>query len=194
MRTLFALFFLLVACIANAQHTPIEFEENGLFGLRYPEGTIAVEPKFVMVMGFNEYGICAVIDEKGWAYINLTGHVILRPFVFDNGPDYFSEGLARFVHKNRIGFFNQSGKIVVAPFYDFARPFSNGLAAVCNGCEKEIIDEHYIMKGGKWGFIDKNGEIVIPLKYNDVNDFENGTAKVKTDKWIEIDKQGKIVR
>ena len=51
------------------------------------------------------------------------------------------------------------------------------------------------------GFIDRSGELVIPCRWKKVNYFQNGLAKVsesKTfffkDKWVYIDKQGRIVK
>lgn len=49
-------------------------------------------------------GVAFVVDDTGWACIDVTGSVRLRPFVFDNGPDYPSEALFRYVDGARIGF------------------------------------------------------------------------------------------
>ena len=50
-------------------------------------------------------------DEQGWVYVNEKGEAVLRPFIYDNGPDYFEEGLARFVAKGKMGFHDQSLKV-----------------------------------------------------------------------------------
>jgi hypothetical protein len=51
------------------------------------------------------------------------------------------------------------------------------------------------------GFIDKSGKIIIPCRWKKVNYFVNGCAKVSDskkfpfrDKWVYIDKEGKIVK
>lgn len=78
-------------------------------------------------------------------------------------------------------------EIVIAPQYDLAGPFRDGLALV------EMAD-------GSGGFIDKSGTIVIPFKheytdsYNDYTwDFSEGMAKIfRKGKYGFIDTTGKV--
>ena len=87
-----------------------------------------------------------------------------RVLGFDNGADYFKDGLARTVSKNKkIGYFDTNLDIIIKPKYDFAFPFENKKAIVCNGCKKHREGEHSTMIGGIWGAIDTNGTIIIPL-------------------------------
>lgn len=63
---------------------------------------------------------------------------------------------------------------IIAPQYEDAGGFSDGLAAV--------------KKNGKWGFIDESGKAVIPFEYDDVMSFSEGKAVVanaekKTDEY-----------
>lgn len=93
----------------------------------------------------------------------------------------FSEGLAT-VSNNRWewGYIDQTGEIVIAPQFDDAGQFSEGLA--------------YIQQNNKYGFIDQTGEIVIAPQFEDANNFIDGLALVKqNDEWSHIDKNGKIV-
>jgi len=69
--------------------------------------------------------------------INEKGETVIRPFVVDNGPDYFEDGLARFRIDNKFGFFDRTGKIIIGAQFDFAFPFHEGLAAICAGCKEE---------------------------------------------------------
>jgi len=121
---------------------------------------VVIAPGFHLAGEFSTQGIAPVVDEKGWAYIDLQGQVLLRPFVFDNGPDPFSEGLARFVEQGRMGFFNKQGQVVIPARFTFAEPFVNGLAAFCEDCEKRYYGEHWSMEGGRWGCIDRQGQVV----------------------------------
>ena len=57
-------------------------------------------------------------------------------------------------------------EVTVAPQYDYARPYYDGLAAV--------------EKDGKWGFIDEAGEVVIPFRYDVAFSFCEGKAVVGT--------------
>lgn len=68
-------------------------------------------------------------------------------------------------------FVGTDGKRISDKTYEAARPFTNGLAAVCIG--------------GKWGFIDSNENLVIETVFYDAKDFnEKGSCFVKTgDKW-----------
>ncbi|HRZ42962.1 MAG TPA: WG repeat-containing protein [Bacteroidales bacterium] len=59
-----------------------------------------------------------------------------------------------------------SGKIVVAPRYDHAGRFVEGLSKV-------IIEE-------KYGFADKTGKLVLPCKYYYIDDVTDGMAVLKT--------------
>lgn len=128
---------------------------------------------------FNEHGIAAVAGDSGWAYVDTLGRTIVVPFVYDNGPDPFVEGLARYVESGQMGFFDERGQRLVAARYDFAQPFSQGLAAVCRECQREYDGEHYRYVGGQWGYIDYLGNEVIPLQYEVAEPFVDGRALVQ---------------
>lgn len=64
------------------------------------------------------------------------------------------------------GFINNRGKIVIAPRFEAALSYSEGLAAV--------------KRGGRWGYIDRNGAEVIPVRYRTAQSFRNGVAIVDT--------------
>src|SRR6266480_225689 len=77
------------------------------------------------------------------------------------------------------GYIDKTGKIVISR-YDFAKSFSEGLAAVKDG--------------GKWGYIDKTGKMVIPPQFSEAYRFSEGLATVKDGgQWGYIDKTGKMV-
>lgn len=147
-------------CATEAQSAAgqlISFEKNEMWGYKDLAGKVVLPAKYIMANDFSPKGIAAVLDETGWAIINTRGQVLLRPFIFDNGPDYFSEGLARFVGKEKIGFFNENGQVVIAAQFDFAEPFKDGVARICFGCKKSMAGEHYTVVGGEWSVIDKKG-------------------------------------
>lgn len=131
------------------------FSENNLWGYQNEAGETMIPAQFVMAGDFTEHGFAYVVDHKGWAFIDRAGKVVVRPFIFDNGPDSFQEGLARFVAEDKFGFYTPEGKIVIPATYDFAEPFSEGKARVCTGCEKVMDGEHYTFEGGTWTTIDK---------------------------------------
>jgi len=140
----------------------VPFSKDDLWGYQTPTGAPIIEPQFVLANPFNEEGGATVVDGNGWAYINMKGEVLLRPFIYDNGPDDFKEGLARFVQDGKMGFYAPSGVIVIPATYDFILPFENGVAKVCNGCEQVRNGEHFTVEGGTWRTIDKAGKIIEP--------------------------------
>jgi hypothetical protein len=65
------------------------------------------------------------------------------------------------------GFLDLTGKIVIAPRFESAYCFYEGLAAV--------------RLNGKWGFIDPTGKLVIPAEYTSLSSFSDGLASVFID-------------
>jgi hypothetical protein len=85
--------------------------------------------------------------------------------MYDNGCDYFSEGVARGAFKGKKVYFNKKLEIVIETPYETIFPFESGYAAVCNGVREEKADEHTGIKGGQCGYIDHTGKVIVPLKY-----------------------------
>jgi hypothetical protein len=81
-------------------------------------------------------------------------------FVYDNGPDYTSDGLYRIVGANeKIGYMDSlTSKVVIEPQFDCAFPFENGKAKVSNKCETKKDGEHSTWESKDWYFIDKSGK------------------------------------
>src|SRR5574340_842099 len=156
----------------------VPFEKDGKWGYR-DNGNVVISPRYELAREFSREGIAAVVDEKGWAYIDRAGRTVIRPLVVDNGPDYFREGLARFRRDGKVGFFDRRGKVVLQPAYTFAMPFFEGRAAVCEGCAEVEKGEHREVTGGKWGFLDRGGRLVIPLRFSEAGNFETGRARVR---------------
>ncbi|MCK5032971.1 MAG: WG repeat-containing protein [Calditrichia bacterium] len=155
------------------------FESLGKYGFKNKLDVEIIAPKFNFAQDFSKHGIAAVVEDSGWVYINKKGEKIIRPHVVDNGPDYFSFGLARFELKNKFGFFDEKGDVVIKSKFDYARPFADRKAAVCKDCQFKENGEHLEIINGKWGFINLKGKLIIPYIYDEVGDFENGYADVK---------------
>lgn len=86
---------------------------------------------------------------------------------FDNGPDYFRSGVARFVAANgKTGYINEQLQTVIPAVHDFASPFDEGFAYFCDGCKSESDGEMQKIVGGRWGTMAKNGKTLKgPLSY-----------------------------
>jgi hypothetical protein len=130
-RLLFIILLLnLIPPQVQAQERLIPFEKGDKWGYKDGRENEVIKPQFIQANDFSPEGMAAVVDDTGWAYIDTRGKIIIRPFVVDNGPDYFQEGLARFTVENKFGFFPKTGKVVIKPRFDFAAPFHEGLAAI----------------------------------------------------------------
>lgn len=101
-----------------------------------------------------------------------------RTHLFEDGADYYSEGLTRTISNNKFGYMDEKLTVIIKPEYDFAFPFENGIAVVCNGCRPVPEGDHRSLAGGKWGVIDKSGVRVIPITYSK-EELEN-SANFKT--------------
>ena len=187
----FLFYPLLCGALAWGAAAPRPFEAQGKWGYQDGQGKTVIPPRYEVAQPFLPEGIAAVVDASGWAYIDAQGRVVIRPFVFDNGPDYFRQGLARFVAGGKFGFFDRRGRVVIAARFDFALPFSEGLAAVCLGCREVAEGEHKAMRGGQWGFVNRQGELVIAARFQEAESFEKGRARVKVGgQWGYINPRG----
>lgn len=93
--------------------------------------------------------------------------------------------------KDRCGYVDTSGKLVIPANYFKARSFSEGLAAVT----LDLEDRRLKARSQLYGFIDKNGKMVISPKYSEVGDFHEGLAYVKITDSVGgfIDTTGRLV-
>lgn len=83
--------------------------------------------------------------------------------MFDNGPDYFEEGLARSRVGGKIAYLDRTLRPRIVTGYDWGSPFEHGRADVCVGCRMEREGEHSVVVGGKWGVVDHMGRVVVPV-------------------------------
>jgi hypothetical protein len=145
---------------------PIEVEERDAIARcaqRGGDGRLVALPAALRVLATRGADPAAIEIEGGLHYLNAAG-VVVPVLRFDNGPDSFVEGFARTVQGGKVGFIDQSLRVVIAPAWDFAFPFENGAAVVCEGCTlRRVGDEHEEVVGGRWGVIDVRGDVVVPV-------------------------------
>jgi hypothetical protein len=164
--------------VESGAHLLIPFEDNQRWGYKNNKEQVIIGAKYWMANNFNTFGIAAVVDDQGWVYIDKNGKKLLRPYVIDNGPDYVSEGLSRYVADGKLGFMNEKGGKVIPATFEFVSPFSEGLAAFCRGGKKVPQGEYHRLEGGKWGYINKTGDIVLNPEYDKAGSFIDGQAEV----------------
>lgn len=76
--------------------------------------------------------------------------------------------------RGKFGYIDETGRVVIKPQFDYAYPFSEGLAAVGIG--------------DKAGFIDPSGRAVIPFQYHRTVSFSDGVAAVYV-RWDGVEKR-----
>jgi hypothetical protein len=150
-------------------------------------------------------------SEMEFIGIDRNDSLILKPYMYDNGPDYLEEGLFRFVENNKIGFANENGEKIIVAKYDFATPFENGLSEYYIGgekiylngeTEKEIIeksgidglaDKHWTWGGNvtEVGYVNKLGQEFTKVKKLKNNRSE---AWTKDNKHVLLNKKGQIIK
>jgi len=151
-----------------------------------------------VTLGFHE-GIAGVLYRGTLAYFDRTGRQISPPLGYGARNFSLSEGLVPVGMKEKTGFMDAAGKLVIAPQFEDAEDFNEGLAAVkvrseeTTWCPREPSGSR---KGFtmKWGYIDKTGKFVIPPQYESAGRFSEGLAPINNcDEAFFIDKSGRKI-
>jgi hypothetical protein len=87
--------------------------------------------------------------------------------LYDNGADYFSQGLTRYLSHGKYGYMNANLDVVVEPSYDFAYPFEAGKGIVCQGCRFHTDGEHGSVSCTRCGAVNTAGQLVEALGSRD---------------------------
>lgn len=85
-----------------------------------------------------------------------------KPYQYDNGDDYVSEGLYRIVDGDgRIGYATANNAVIISPRFAFGFPFKNGRAKVTDSGHLEEVKgsdgEYHFWVSDNWYWIDKMG-------------------------------------
>jgi len=147
------IFTLLVSLlfVSCSQTTPIPKESKN------PTNNLPKE--YIESLNFGKKELLVTKIDGEYYYIHKNGKKI-QTITYENGPDKFSDGLARTRVNGKIGFFNRNLEIVLKPLYDFAFPFHNGISEICTGCKEKEEDGTMMLNGGTWKKIDRSGLII----------------------------------
>jgi hypothetical protein len=142
----------------------VGFEPHAGCAVVSSDGTVSFAAAHLARMAADPDGLARVFAAGRWFYVRPTGEH-LEVVADDNGPDEFSEGLARGPRGGRIGYFDRTFREVVAATFDWGWPFEGGRARVCRGCVlgPPDGDGHRTVSGGLWGYIDPSGREVVPV-------------------------------
>ena len=85
----------------------------------------------------------ALAADAGDVY-SRSGQYLYSPIAYDNGCDYWQEGMRRYVENGRVGFVRRDGSRATPAQWDFATPFEHGYATVYRGSwQKEWTDDEH---------------------------------------------------
>lgn len=182
-----------------------------LTGYKSLNGEIVIKAKYQN--GSDTLRRMAIVQNSEFEFVGIDKNdsIILKPYIYDNGPDYVEQGLFRFVENGKLGFSNLDGQKIIRAKYDFAAPFSDGISEYSIGGEeiyengktkKQIIkesgyeglvDKHWTWGGNilESGYLNKYGqefEIVTELKNN------NREAWTKDKKHFLLNKKGQVIK
>ena len=180
MKTILAAFItavslsgLAAAQTASAASDLLVVVHDGLYGYIDHNGTQIIPSQFLWASDFeNGYGTVYVCGR--YAFIASSGK--LTSIETSRGG---SELRPKRVN-SKFGFVDGAGNLKIAPVFDDAMPFSDGVAAV------DVND--------KWGFIDTNGQFKILPQFDAAYYFREGVGYVmEGDTPLLIDTSGKTI-
>lgn len=173
----------------------VENKDGELTGYKNRNGKVIIPAKFIAVMTEKFDKMAIVLQNYKWVGIDRNEKVMLKPFIYDNGPDYVQEGLFRFEENGKMGFADLNGVKVVAARFDFVEPFSNGLARYLVG-GKMVPDksgEHSTWEGETGsGFINQYGQDFSEVKVRRGGYREAWTKGVK--QHVLLNAKGRVVK
>jgi len=155
----------------------------------------------IMVLGENR--LAAFFDKTGKQLTDYVYDVYpyTHPKTDETTYPYFTnrfdgDGATNLIPVSRngkFGFINSKAEEVIAPQFEYAYGFSDGIARICAEGE---MGNYGIYVNGKYGFIRVDGSILLPANtYWIAGDFKNGYASVSntTESYKMMDKNGTII-
>jgi hypothetical protein len=134
-----------------------------------PENDRSTSPRAIGIL----FAITVLIVFAGLAGLGATA-------ISDGAPGKspsMQTGLHPARIKDKYGYADSAGRMVIGPRFDLADTFSDGLALVG--------------EGGRFGYIDGKGAFAIPAVFSHALPFRDGFATVRSrEGWISIDHAG----
>jgi WG repeat protein len=183
--TIFALVLPFALHAQTEELTYFSGKDPDLVGVRTSNGKVVIPPKYghlfsyedekitgneILLMDAAEKNHDSMKFDYRMKIFDRKGKFLYSPYWVDNGPDYYEEGVRRFVEKGKMGFVDRKGKKTVPAKYNYLEPYYRGYAIACLDCRYTRFtnnEEHCCgYTGSKYSIIDKDGKSVYSLKAN----------------------------
>lgn len=183
-----------------------QVQVNGKKAYIDPYGTYLIQPIYEEVSFFTD-SLLVYKEGDFYGIMHRNGKVLLGASMDQIGT--LNNGKAIIVKNEKIGYINDSARIVINPAFEIfpnymenARFFGNyakvklkGKYGIIDGKGKWIIPATYanmgtpsaltaFLKGKKWGFIDLTNKIVLKPVYDQASSMEKGLAVVEVNGFL----------
>jgi hypothetical protein len=157
---------------------------NGLAQVRLGEkegyieksGTLVIPARFDRTFPFRS-ALARVQVDDSWAYIDRAGAPVVENLEYAGA---FAEGLAPVRVNGRVGYIDETGRMVITPRFESAGAFQD--------------DRAVVQVGATHGYIDRAGELVIEPRWDRAGRFSAGLALVMEGDLLHyIDTDGDLV-
>lgn len=126
-----------------------------------------IPARWTEVTYFTSYGTAIVSADRSTYIIDRSGQVLATPFFYDNAPDPLQFGFFRIrdPKSGKTGYLSEDGSFKIPPQWDYATPFQNTFACVCDNCL--VPNGEYREIGvGHWRMIDREGKVIRDMGRN----------------------------
>jgi hypothetical protein len=195
-------------------------KKNKKWGFIDREGNEVIPCTWHSVGIFNENLACVQNDNRKCGYVDRNGKLVI-PCTWDEGWP-FHEKLAKVQKDGKLGMIDPNGVVIIPCVWKGMGQCSYGCINVMDDdgkcgyldwkgdtvtpcqwkqawafCEGRAIVQDF---NNLLGYINNNGKLVIPCRWKKASHFSNGIARVSDskrffffDKWVYIDREGRIV-
>ncbi|NQT92917.1 MAG: WG repeat-containing protein [Lentisphaerae bacterium] len=172
--------------------------EGGLYGYIDHTGRKVIEPKYASAWEFKD----------GLAYVLEPGRYGQEGFVRADGEwafklphrrrwqvvDAFSDGMAMIIERNKFGFIDTRGEIVIPTDLSYAHPFSEGFCLAMR--EKSTTTDprqQGMTLSREQGLLDKNGTFVFEPDFGGNRQYEGCEQIFMDGQWCFVTKEDYVV-
>jgi hypothetical protein len=116
----------------------VKYSSGGKYGYLDLTGKLVIPCEYSNTKGFSGGLVKLEKNYSKWGILDRTGKVIV-PFEYEK-IGVWGDGLASVKKNGKWGFFNKAGELQIAPAYDFAWGFEQGVCLVGKGKKYALIN------------------------------------------------------